>query len=275
MSLSKFYRDSTGFQATSVLDKSDVACDLPVWDTIVKNVPSVSGEEVSEGELKKKGQTETPLVEEEEKDLIPEPSPSARGNEVETPEEPFPSPVEQQVTIDVETTKQNAFLSGVEAGIKQAEEDFENSAQTLLGICRELDTLRETILRNSAGEIKELVLAISEKIIRYSVTQQDETIVATIKDAIHLAVKSDDFQIQINPEDLAAVKARKQEIIDTVSGLEHLILVADSTIERGGCKLESTCCTVDATLTGQIKVIHDSIMTADSLAKVTPDTDPE
>ena len=132
-------------------------------------------------------------------------------------------------------------------------------------ICRELDSLRETILVNSTTEMKELVLAISEKIIRHSVTEQNETIVATINDAIRLAVKSDEFQIQINPEDLAAIETRKQEIIDNVSGLNNIVLLADPNIERGGCKLESTCCTIDATMTGQIKVIHDSIMATDNL----------
>lgn len=271
MSLSKFYTDNTGFQATSVLDKSEVACDLPVWDSIVKDEPLVPEEEVVETPLTTAARSETSIEPQNEEET--EPSLPAQVEEVEAPEISPPSPIEQQVTVDVETIEQNAFLSGVEAGRKQAEEEYENSAQTLLGICRELDALRETILRNSAGEMKELVLAISEKIIRHSVTQQDETIVATINDAIHLAVKSDDFQIQLNPEDLAAVKARKQEIVDTVSGLENIILVADPTVERGGCKLESTCCTVDASMTGQIKVIHDSIMEKDALSKAESNTE--
>ncbi len=109
-----------------------------------------------------------------------------------------------------------------------------------------------------------MVVNISEKIIRHSVSQQEDTIVATIKEAIQLAVKSDEFQIQINPQDLESLEQQKKEIIDTVNGLDNIIFHADSSIERGGCKLESTCCTVDASLTSQIEIIRDSVMEDDN-----------
>jgi len=48
-----------------------------------------------------------------------------------------------------------------------------------------------------------------------------------------------------------------------MSGLENITLQSDATIEPGGCKLESSCCTVDATLTNQIKVIRDNVMATD------------
>ena len=134
---------------------------------------------------------------------------------------------------------------------------------TFLCICNELDKLRETILKNSTIEMKALVMDISEKIIRHSIAEQNDTIIATIKEAIQLAVKSNEIEIQINPDDLQYIEEKKQEIIDSMSGLENITLQSDATIERGGCKLESSCCTVDATLTNQIKEISDNVMAAD------------
>ncbi|MBL4902549.1 MAG: hypothetical protein JKY62_07845 [Desulfocapsa sp.] len=251
MSLSRFYKSNTEFQAQSVLNKSSDINDEPVWESIVKDEQIVPEDNVPDTITESPETNPAPEMAEEPDRSPPLDAPS--------------TPAQPEVTIDIETIEQNAFLSGVEAGRKQAEDDFENNAQTFMCICRELDSLRETILVNSTTEMKELVLAISEKIIRHSVTEQNETIVATINDAIRLAVKSDEFQIQINPEDLAAIETRKQEIIDNVSGLNNIVLLADPNIERGGCKLESTCCTIDATMTGQIKVIHDSIMATDNL----------
>jgi len=97
----------------------------------------------------------------------------------------------------------------------------------------------------------------------------------TIKDAINLAVNSDEFEIQINPDDLSVVEKFKQEIIDSISGLNNIVLRPDPTLERGGCKLESSCCTVDASMISQIKVIHDSIMAAENLSELTKNTEPE
>jgi len=272
MSLSKFYNNSSAFKAKSVLDKNAVSSAGPVWGSIVKNEePGVQEDNVAEESFSDTVATE----------LIPEQEP-LQETTIETqiidevpPVEPPPDNAPPEVSVDIAIIEQNAFASGIEAGKKQAEEDFENSAQTLLCICSELDTLRETILRNSSGEMKELVIAISEKIIKHSVAEQEETIVATIKDAINLAVNSDEFEIQINPDDLSVVEKFKQEIIDSISGLNNIVLRPDPTLERGGCKLESSSCTVDASMISQIKVIHDSIMAAENLSELTKNTEPE
>ncbi len=271
MSLSKFYKNNSDFQATSVLHKSASSNSDPVWGSIVKEEAEVLQESVIDEALAESLEND----ETSETEIVQEPTVETQAVEEKSPVEPLPPPVPPEVTVDIAIIEQNAFASGIEAGKKQAEEDFENSAQTLLCICTELDSLRETILRNSSSEMKELVLAISEKIIRHSVTEQEETILATIKDAINLAVSSDEFEIQINPEDLIAVQKMKQEIIDSISGLDNIVLKADPTLERGGCKLESTCCTVDASMTSQIKVVHDSIMASESLSELKITNEPQ
>lgn len=270
MSLSKFYKSTNAFQAKSVLEKSDTSTPEPVWESIVK-------EELPATELPEESVPDEPMDISEpdtaeigidpSDEIIPdiEADQSSPGfeEEIEAEEEKDRAP---EPVIDVETIRENAFTSGITAGRQQAEEDFENSAQTLLSICNELDRLRETILQNSVGEMKEMVLAISEIIIRHSVTEQEDTIVATIKDSIQLAVKSDEFMIRINPLDLEAVESRKKELISSMSGLVNIVLKPDSTIERGGCALESTSCTVDASMASQLKVIYDSIMAQDIIA---------
>ena len=173
-----------------------------------------------------------------------------------------PAPAEP--AFDLEAVRNKAFASGVKKGRKEADEDFENGINTLLSICNELDKLRENILKNSIPEMKELVMQISEKVIRHSITDQEETITATVIEAIRLAVKSDEIHIQINPDDLKFIELKKQEIIDSIGGLENITLQSDLSIERGGCKLDSSCCTVDATLSNQIKVIKDTVMADDA-----------
>ncbi len=265
MSLSRFYKTNTAFQKKAVLRDSSPSAGEPVWESIVQEeeTPATATQVVHPDIVP---ETMPPVPEDQEMEAEPVDTPPTPDYEAAViTDRPSPDFPQAEPTIDVDIIRENAFTAGVAAGRQQAEEDFEDSTQTLIQICTELDRLRETILQNSAGEMKELVLAISEKIIRHSVTEQEETIVATIKDAIHLAVKSDAFQIQINPDDFKAVEARKKEIIDSISGLDNIVLKPDATVERGGCKLESTCCTVDATIASQIKVIQDSVLAEDTL----------
>lgn len=269
MSLSKFYSNSNRFQAISVLNKEGAIENTPVWASIVKDEPTGIPQKSFKKELAPEvvDTVENPATAPDTAPIIDAPL------EELPPVETASVPIQPEVTVDIGIIEQNAFASGIEAGKKQAEEDFENSAQTLLCICTELDALRETILRNSSGEMKELVIAISEKIIRHSVSEQNDTIIATIKDAINLAVKSDEFEIQVNPDDLAVVEQFKQEILDSISGLDNIVIQPDPDLERGGCKLESSSCTVDASMTSQIKVIHDSIMVAENLTELTTEAE--
>lgn len=266
MSLSKFYKTNAGFKARAILDSITSASNGPVWESIVKE--ELEEESSSSPQIVPPSQKDLPDLDDEVK------SGSKEGLEIEPPplqedspqEHSPPSPVQPpEPVVDVEAIRNDAYLDGITEGRKQAEEDFENSSQTLINICQELNHLRETILRNSTEEMKELVLGISEKIIRHSVTIQHDTIIETIKDAIQLAVQSDAFQIRLNPADLKAVEARKNEIIESISSLDNIVLKADPSVDPGGCLLESSCCTVDASLTSQIKVIHEAIMKDESL----------
>lgn len=254
MNLSRFYKISQNFQPETIVGKRPTTSDVATWgDPIVKEeLPSPPP--VAETE-----QTPEEVPVESEKEKEPEAPPSQPA---ESPLEPELDAEPEKPVFNIDALRDESFALGVAAGRKQAEEDFENGVQTLLSICRELDKLRETILQNSTGEMKQLVMDISEKIIRHSVKEQEETIVATIKDAIQLAVKSDVFQVQINPEDLECLEKKRKDIIESISGLENIIFQADPSVERGGCKLESSCCTVDATLASQIKIIKDHIMAA-------------
>ena len=44
-----------------------------------------------------------------------------------------------------------------------------------------------------------------------------------------------------------------------LGGLENLVVKKDGTSERGGCRVESESCTVDATILSQLEIINDNI----------------
>jgi flagellar assembly protein FliH len=160
---------------------------------------------------------------------------------------------------NLERTLEKAYDKGLRDGFKRAEEDFGSSTKALILACEQINTLRETIINNSMAEMQDLVLIIAEKIIRHSVTEQDSTIVDTVAEAIRQAVKSDEFLIQVNPADLAVIKAKSKEFIDSLSGCENIVVQANPTIERGGCRIDSSTSTVDATLAGQLQIIADKL----------------
>lgn len=171
-----------------------------------------------------------------------------------------PPPVEErQPEIDLDALAEEHYNRGVQAGIERMESDYGSSIKTLVSACEHLNTVRDTILKNSIDEIKDLVLIIAEKIIRYSLADQQETIVRTVEDSIQHAVKSDEFVISVNPADLDIIKSKSTDFINSISGLENIIVKSDANIEQGGCIVESSNCTVDATIASQLEIISENL----------------
>lgn len=160
---------------------------------------------------------------------------------------------------DMDAAVEDSYDKGVQAGMERMESDYGVSIKTLQSMCEQLNTIRETILKNSLSEMRDLVLLISEKIIRHSVESQKETIIRTVEDAIQQAVKSDEFVITVNPDDYITIKTKSADFISSVSGLENIIVRSDASVDKGGCMIESSNCTVDATLVSQLEIIAESL----------------
>ena len=69
-----------------------------------------------------------------------------------------------QATVD--RMLDEAFQQGIKEGQLRSEADFGSAAAALLELFQQLDRIRETLLKNSFGEMQDLALAVAEKIIR-------------------------------------------------------------------------------------------------------------
>ena len=189
-------------------------------------------------------------------------SPPAATN-APTPEEKSPaSHVDLSNYVSLEEAEQKAgemYQQGIQQGIVKATEDFGSALKTLTTICKQLDTVRETIIGNSSEELTDFAILIAEKIIRISIKEQDQTIIATIQEALSRAVKSDEFTIFINPDDYQIISDKSADLIAGVSGLSNIVIKTDLSIERGGAKIESENCIIDATVASQFETIRDEI----------------
>jgi len=259
MSLSKVYKNSESFVPEQILPRQEHPIE-PVWQELDAGLPSLSGHQKSFIPDKNGGYE----IISDKHSLAPL-TPEQLSDETSTLSSMPPSPADKNKEappappIDLEPIRKKAFAQGVLEGRRQSDEDFGTCALTLRSACDQLTHLHETILRNNLAEMHSLIMEIAEKIIRHSMREQSDTILATIEDAIRLAVKSEEFQIRVNPEDLEIIKQKKKELIEEISGLDNIVLKADSSVDRGGCLLESVNCTVDATINSQLQVIQEAL----------------
>ncbi len=257
MSLSKYFKDSSSFKREEIVKSSPDRSQGWHRETEAESAPFEREQSISRQDNATKqalpAEPVTSSIVKEQQPSEPSPPPTT------APATP-PVDLSKYVTTDeAEARSQESYQTGFQEGLQKAAEDYSSATNAFSTSCHQLDSIRETIINNSSHELLQFSLLIAEKILRISLKEQDETIVATIEEALHRAVKSDEFTIFIHPDDYETISRKSEELISGVSGLSNIVLKTDSTLEKGGAKIESENCIIDATVSSQFETIREEL----------------
>ncbi len=268
MSLSKYFKNSPSFQPEELVKRTDRPQPSPGWQSL----PTTEGlpfqpQQQPAAAARPPAAVPISAMPPATVDVPAEPKLPRGETESKIPENlPHVDPLQPAIDLNnymeislAEKKIEEAYRKGLQEGQEKSGQDFDSAAKTLLYTCQQLDTIRETIIGNSTEELKNFALAIAERILRISVREQDSTIIATIEEALQRAVKSDEFTVYIHPEDYQAVAENSAEIIAGLTGLNKIVIKKDIRVERGGAKIESDNCTIDATVLSQFDMIREEI----------------
>jgi len=171
-----------------------------------------------------------------------------------------PSP-EEDVSVspsaDLESIKAEAFEQGRLEAEQAMQSGLQKTLEAFSHACKEVDSLHKNLLEQSRGDMINLVIALSKRIIGRELATGRDTIVDTLERAIELAIKHNEYDIRLHPDDLSTVEEMVPKLISSVQKLEHITLKTDPDITRGGCKLDSSICTVDATIEAQLETARE------------------
>ncbi len=246
MSLSKYYPKSDAFQPEKIVRQIQDGAFVKV-----RPPKSTRDDFVAEDRPANSPRRDPPAKETRDVPPLPPPPPAAPAAP------PPPGPPAAEI---IAQARAEAYQQGRAEAMAKAEEDFGTASRALLSCCQQLDSIRETIISNSGGELRDFALAVAERILRISLQEQDQTIIATIEEALQRAVKSDAFTVYLHPDDYRIVTEKSEELIAGLSGLNGLVIKKDITVDRGGAKIESDNCTIDATIATQFAAIRDEVM---------------
>jgi flagellar assembly protein FliH len=154
---------------------------------------------------------------------------------------------------------EEAYAKGRRDALDDAGKDLESAARALASAAEEISRLRDSLAKNSSQDMLRLVMTIAEQIIRREVSADPQVVLAIIENALQSSVRSDQYRIRVNPEDLEHVTQQKPLFLASISGLKNLSIEADAAISRGGCRVDSDLGEVDATIETQLESIQQAL----------------
>lgn len=152
-----------------------------------------------------------------------------------------------------------ARRQGRQEALAQAGAQLVVAADALGQALDEISRLRAALLKNSTEDMVRLVMAIAEQVIGGEIATRPEFILETLREALHHAIQADEYQVRVNPEDLAVVMENRPLFLAAVSGLKNIVFESDPAVGRGGCLVESRLGQVDATMETRLDDIRNRL----------------
>jgi flagellar assembly protein FliH len=201
-----------------------------------------------------------------------------KNSAIDSPPNPHPSkakPVDPEPTapqIDLSAVKKEAYNQGMKDMAAQLQAEFQHATKAFADACQKIDDQRKQQLLQSRGEIINLVITLSKKIVGQELSLPRNIIATTLQAALEQAIESEEYYVTLNPDDLAFAEEKVPDLIASIRGLERIIFKIDRNMTRGGCLLESTFCSVDAAIETQMESMKE-FLEKDASALLNPDTE--
>ena len=157
---------------------------------------------------------------------------------------------------EAENIKKSAFEEGYRNGINQANADIENLRANMtkfLGATKE-------VFEYIAPDILEISIDIAKKIIKKEVESDPQVLINTITDVLKTVSKNEPkINIRVRPQSAQFIK----DTLPTVTyqyGIEAKInVIADPSVEEGGCIFQTANGIVDASIDTQLEIIKKAL----------------
>ncbi len=170
----------------------------------------------------------------------------------------------QEAELKIQEAYAEGLRRGTEAGEAQGLAAFEESvgqaAQTIGEAVSSLREARESFLETLEPEVLSLAIRIATQVLRREIRSDPELVRSTVRAALEHLADRESMTIRVNSRDLEVLREHNVTLLDGVEGAEHLEVLADESIESGGCVVESESVHVDATVESQLQRIIDALL---------------
>ncbi|HUK35942.1 MAG TPA: FliH/SctL family protein [Vicinamibacterales bacterium] len=163
----------------------------------------------------------------------------------------------------LEALERDAFVKGYAQGERAGMEAAATKGQAMLRrlgeTLQELASLRAEMIRRTERQIVQLALAIAERVIRREISLDRGLLHAMARVALDRLGEHASATIRLHPDDFAAAQAGHAS--NTLS--EHVKVVADSLVSRGGCLVQSDFGFMDVDVAAQFHELSKTLFEED------------
>ena len=128
---------------------------------------------------------------------------------------------------------------------------------------------RQEILDETEQQIVELVLLIARKVVKVISETQRNVVMQNILQSLRRVKGRGDVTIRVNLADVQLTSEHAKEFMDSVESIKNITVAEDSSVEKGGCIIETDFGAIDARISSQLNELEQKILEISPIKTVT------
>jgi len=170
--------------------------------------------------------------------------------------------------------KEQGKTEGKEDGFAEGKAEVDRLIERTQTVLERAQDKRADILSDTEKEIIYLVLLITRKVIKVISENQRDVIISNVVEALRKVKAKGNITIKVNLADLKLATEHKQDFIALMEGVKTINIVEDSSVDKGGCVIETDFGEIDARIASQLAEIENRILEISPIKSENPDSLP-
>ena len=160
----------------------------------------------------------------------------------------------------VSEARSEGYEQGSSEGYEKGKAEVERLIERMHKVLEAVMQRREEILQDTESQIVELVILMARKVIKILSENQKNVIMANTVAALRKVKTRGNVTLRVNIEDVKLTTAHADEFIQHVENVQGITVQEDSSVEKGGCIVETDFGAIDARISSQLTELENKIL---------------
>ncbi|WP_027727849.1 flagellar assembly protein FliH [Treponema sp. C6A8] len=165
---------------------------------------------------------------------------------------------------------QNGYQAGYKEGYDGGVAEVDRLVERMHKMVESVMQRREEILSETESQIVELVILMARKVIKILSESQKNVVMANTLAALKKVKARGKVTLRVNLEEVKLTTSHIQEFIQHVENIEAIKVLEDSSVEKGGCIVETDFGAIDARISSQLTELENKILEVSPLKTIKP-----
>ena len=167
---------------------------------------------------------------------------------------------EQSHAKNVTESKKLGYDEGHEAGFQYGKQEVQRLIDRLHIITDRIMDKRKIILDETEQQIVELVLLISRKVVKVISENQRNVVMSNVIQSLRKVKGRGDVIIRVNMADVQLTTDHIKDFTEAVESVKNITIAEDSSVDKGGCIVETDFGAIDARISSQLSELEQKIL---------------